>query len=108
MLKRPKNKDYKYSLAVVNSRMDKFGNCYFYVALFTADASTSVRGTISANNIREDIANEIGWCVYYNEIPIREFDRRVKGLPCFGCTWHDIRANLEEAMAMELVKGDTK
>ena len=86
---------------IISSRMDKNGNRYWAVRVYVAGQQTRI-GTICANNVASALRHHFGdWdsvrtgCTQSEiELPIREFDRLVKGVPHFGCTGEEIAANL--------------
>lgn len=80
-------------LGIYSSKRDKHGNCYYAVALGKYGVPT-IAGTIGAPNINTRELDKLG--IYYveTELSIREFNRFVKDLPHFGCTWDEIKTHL--------------
>lgn len=92
----------RLSVTLYNSRRDIYGNCYwFFSAVDTASGKSfsGSTGSCGESNIRMaeyeirqrwPSAREGRWYVVNVELPIREFNRRVKGLPHVGCNPADI------------------
>lgn len=84
-------------LKVYNSKMDKFGNCYWAIELLNDDHSIVKDGIISANNIDTiDCRENLSIKVIYQELPIREFNKRFKNSLYLGCRWEEIKSHLIE------------
>lgn len=96
------------SLNCFNSRCDTFGNCY-YAFVWTDNATgRTVCGTISGgeSNVRSILYHMNGgnWeprNVFFTstELPIREYNRAVKGWPYAGCTGDELAAFIRKGLA---------
>lgn len=86
----------KLLLHIVNSKRDRAGNCYYFFV--ATDPKTGVWTEATTSGGESNI-----YAVYrymgleaaemqatYEELPVRQFDRRVKEMPHAGCTPEDI------------------
>ena len=89
----------KAVLTIYNSRRDMYGNVYHAVSLHSqatqpAEGAT-LNGTIAAENVdTRDCREVLDWYIERRELPIREYNRMVKGWPHLGCRWSEIKAHL--------------
>lgn len=88
-------------LTIYKSRRDQNGNVYYAVEL--SDKGSLIKhGTIAANNVQSlDCRENLKWETVEKELPIREFNRMVKGWEYLGCSWEDIKANLVSGYSQE-------
>lgn len=93
-----------YTLHVINSRSDIYGNRYFAMIVTRTEDGATAHGLISGGESNCTLAvNKLagGWDRYeYTtaELPIREYNRKVKGWPYLGCTPEDINPKILEQM----------
>jgi hypothetical protein len=81
-------------LTIFNSKPDTYGNTYYAVRLHSHDGEP-VEGKIQPDNVStRDCREVLNWYIERQALPIREFNRLVKGWQYLGCTWEDIRAQL--------------
>ena len=86
-------------LTIYNSRRDIYGNVYHAVSLHSQAtppaADAILQGAISADNVSTlDCREKLDWYIERQELPIREYNRMVKGWLHLGCTWPEIKAKL--------------
>lgn len=104
--------DLRFKLRIVNSRPDKYGNCYWGLVLIDNrvisiaynDCVVS-EGKVAAPNIDTLDCEKMGWyCKYNEDIPIREFNRRFKNTQYLGCNWDKIKTKLRADLARYLLE----
>lgn len=86
------------TLEILNSRIDKYGNCYYAMRYNDHATDRTVVGLISGNesnlyaackHIRKGDDSK-GVMVSQSSMPIRKFDTVTKGWPYAGCTPEEI------------------
>lgn len=96
-----------YTMTILNSRADIYGNRYFSMLVTRTEDGAQARGTISGGESNCTIAlNKLsgGWDSYTyarEELPIREYNRLTKGWPYLGCTPEDINPLILKQMKGE-------
>jgi hypothetical protein len=89
-------------LTIYNSKRDYYGNRYFAVYLSDADTFETAQGQISAENISTlECRENLKWRVQRVELPIRQYNRLVKGWPHLGCHWEEIRDRLQAQLTTQ-------
>ena len=90
---------------IYNSRMDIYGNRYWAFEFVDGKADVSVSAFIRGglSNIESAVRGLADYC-HREELPIREFNRRAKGLPCAGCGVEDIATWIKKALRAERKK----
>lgn len=88
----------KLLLHIVNSKRDRSGNCYYFFV--ATDPKTGVWTEAKTSGGESNISSIYRYMgleadersVTYEEMPIRQFDRRVKEMPYAGCSPEDLAA----------------
>lgn len=95
----------KYTLEILNSKSDIYGNRYFAMVVTRTSDGATAHGNISGgeSNCTSAIMNlsggEWGHFTYTrSELPIREFKRMTKYWPYLGCTPKEINPNIVAQM----------
>ena len=92
-------------LECINSRSDTYGNRYFAFKYTDVKTGKQVEGTISGGESNVySIVRELGHpseTVHYirTELPIREYNRTVKGWGYAGCTASELVAFITKQLA---------
>jgi hypothetical protein len=97
------NKPIGYILTVYNSKADMYGNRYYSMQVTRTSDEASGKGTISGGEsnctyaIRKLAESEnVGYYNSIQELPIREYNRLVKGWEYIGCTEDQIIPNIQK------------
>ena len=98
----------KAALHIINSRRDIYGNCY-WAATYTDTATgrgcsftVAARSNCEVAMYRGGMEHQHGEVLTtYEELPIRQYNRTVKGWPYAGCVEADIAAHIRAALDKE-------
>ncbi len=89
----------KFIIHAINSRRDFYGNCYWAFIYTDCKTGKMVKGKVSggSSNVRSiAYAENKRWVNNFQfietELPIREFNRHVKGWKYAGCTGEELLA----------------
>ena len=88
----------KYITEIYNSKMDKYGNCYWAFKVTNVENKKSIlaRGDAYSNISYAVRKLDIDTYITEKEMPIREFNRFTKGMVYGGCGSDDVAKFIKE------------